>query len=283
MKYLDFLDQALFRIRKTDVTNGDVLLALSIILGTWLFLWWLKKMLKLASIKGKLSEGQTYAIFSLTKYLLITLAVVLVLESIHVRITFLLAGSAALLVGIGLGLQQLANDLVCGVLILIENTIKLHDIIEVDGAVAKVQEIGLRTSKVENRDGITMIIPNSKIISEKMINWTSNRHSTRFNVKVGVAYGSDIQLVKSILLEAGLKHKDVAKLPKPIVRFTDFGQSSLDFELLFWSKNRFRIEDVKSDIRFHIDEVFREKKVVIPFPQRDLHVKSWTAPQGYVE
>jgi small-conductance mechanosensitive channel len=283
MNYIDFLDQTLFRIRKMDVTNGDVLLAAGIIIGTWLFLWWLKKMLKLAESKGKLSDGQIHAIYSLTKYLLIVLAIVMVLETIHVRITLLLAGSAALLVGIGLGLQQLANDLVCGVLILIENTIKLHDIIEVDGAVAKVQEIGLRTSKVENRDGITMIIPNSKIISEKMINWTANRHSTRFNVKVGVAYGSDVQLVKEILLDAGIKHKDVVKHPKPIVRFIDFGQSSLDFELLFWSKNRFRIEDVKSDIRFFIDESFREKKVVIPFPQRDLHVKSWTPKPGSVE
>ena len=116
-----------------------------------------------------------------------------------------------------------------------------------------------------------------------MINWTANRNSTRFNVKVGVAYGSDVQLVKEILLEAGLNHKDVVKNPKPVVRFIDFGQSSLDFELLFWSKNRFRIEDVKSDLRFYIDDSFRQKKVVIPFPQRDLHVKSWTPKPGSVD
>ncbi len=283
MSFIDFFDSTLFRIRKTDITNGDLLIAIGIIALTWLFLWWLKKMLRLAEVKGKLTDGQTYAIFSLTKYLLITLAIVLVLESLHIRITFLLAGSAALLVGIGLGLQQLANDLVCGVLILIENSIKLHDIIEIDGTVAKVQEIGLRTCKVENRDGITMIIPNSKIISEKMINWTANRNSTRFSVKVGVAYGSNVQLVKKLLLESGEKHPDVVRNPKIIVRFIDFNQSTLDFELLFWSKNRFRIEDVKSDIRFYINESFKENNIIIAFPQRDLHIKSWTDVPRSVE
>lgn len=273
MSIQEFLKSTLFTIKKNEVTAGDILVAFAIIAATWLLLKWLKKMLQLAQNKGRLNEGQAYAIHSLTSYVLYILAIIIALDAIHVRITILLAGSAALLVGIGLGLQQLAMDLVCGILILIENTIKINDVIEIDGTVARVMEIGLRTSKVETRDGITYIIPNSKITGNKMINWSMNRSSTRFSVKVGVAYGSDVPLVRKLLLEAATLHKDVAANPKVFCRLIEFGNSSLDFELFFWSKNRFRIEDVKSDIRFTIEHLFRENGVTIPFPQQDIYIK----------
>ena len=137
-----------------------------------------------------------------------------------------------------------------------------------------VKEIGLRTSVVETRDNISLLIPNSKLTNEALINWSHNEKKTRFDVKVGVAYGSDIQLVKKLLLDCAAKHTSVVDSPKPIVRFTNFGDSSLDFELLFWTLNTFRVEDTKSDLRFLIDAAFRENGVTIPFPQRDVHFYS---------
>jgi small-conductance mechanosensitive channel len=144
----------------------------------------------------------------------------------------------------------------------------------VDDTVALVKEIGLRTSIVETRDGIAMIIPNHKLVSEKLINWSSNDTITRFSIKVGVAYGSDVKLVEKLLSETAWKHSKVITNPTPLILFKDFGESSLDFELIFWTNQLFVIEQVKSDLRFMIDEAFRANNIEIPFPQRDLHVKN---------
>ena len=118
-----------------------------------------------------------------------------------------------------------------------------------------------------------MIVPNSKLVVNNVINWSHYDDKVRFKVSVGVAYGTDTALVKSILLETAKEHSFVLKYPSPFVRFTDFGSSSLDFELLFYSKNFTIIEDVKSDIRFEIDRKFRESNIEIPFPQRDVWVR----------
>jgi small-conductance mechanosensitive channel len=138
----------------------------------------------------------------------------------------------------------------------------LNDAVEVDSMVARVSEIGPRKSKVETCDGI----PN--------INWSSNDTATRFSIKVGIAYGSDVKLVEKLLSETAWKHSKVITNPSPIILFKDFGESSLDFELIFWSSQLFIIEQTKSEIRFMIDDAFRENNIQIPFPQRDIHVKS---------
>ncbi|MBN1599668.1 MAG: mechanosensitive ion channel [Bacteroidales bacterium] len=117
-----------------------------------------------------------------------------------------------------------------------------------------------------------LIVPNSNLINSKVINWSHHEKKTRFKVKVGVAYGSDVQLVKKVLLECASSHQQIFKNPPPFVRFIDFGNSSLDFELLFYTTETFRVEDTKSDIRYAIDEAFRKNKIKIPFPQRDVHI-----------
>jgi small-conductance mechanosensitive channel len=147
------------------------------------------------------------------------------------------------------------------------------DVVELEGDVGIVKEIGFRTTKIENRDNIILIIPNSKFIGENVINWSHIEQKTRFSVDVGVAYGSDVELVKKVLLECARDHQEVTEYPKPFVRFDDFGNSSLDFQLFFWTDNAFRVENIKSDLRFAIDKKFRENKITIPFPQRDVHIK----------
>ena len=199
------------------------------------------------------------------------------LETIGVQVTLIVAGSAALLVGVGLGVQQTFNDIISGVILLSERTIKIDDVLEIDGDIVKIQEIGLRTSKGLNRDDISIIIPNSLITTNKVINWSHQSKKARFKIDVGVAYGSDINLVLKILEESAFAHPDIFDRELTEARLINFGNSSLDFQVLFFSKNIFRISKVKSDIRRIIYAKFLENKITIPFPQMDVYIKSGTS------
>ena len=274
IKVQEILEYKLLDMENYSLSVFHVLLVVAVMVIAKLALWAIKKFIHREGLKQKVGEGRQHATYQIVKYIIITIAVVLCLESIGVKITILLAGSAALLVGLGFGLQQIFNDFISGLILLFEGTIKVGEIIEIEGIVGKVDRIGLRTSEIETRDHIMMIIPNSIFTSQKVINWSHNMQYTRFRITVGVAYGSDTKLVKEVLLDCANNHEYVAKRPKPSVRFIDFGESSLGFELLFYSANMFRIERVKSDIRFYIDAKFRQNNIHIPFPQRDLHIKS---------
>jgi len=243
-----------------------------IIVATFFVLWLIKKALS-AKRFSKVDAGTTYAIYQIIKYIIWIISITVMLESIGVQITLLLAGSAALLVGVGLGLQQTFNDIVSGIILLSERSIKVGDVLEVDGDVVRIQSIGLRTSKALNRDDISVILPNSLITTSKVINWSHQSKRTRFRIEVGVAYGSDVDLVIKTLEECAKGYPDVIATEKIEARLENFGSSSLDFHLLFFSKNIFRIPKVKADIRKIICQKFAENSIVIAFPQLDVHIK----------
>lgn len=243
-----------------------------IIVATFFVLWLIKKALS-AKRFSKVDAGTTYAIYQIIKYIIWIISITVMLESIGVQITLLLAGSAALLVGVGLGLQQTFNDIVSGIILLSERSIKVGDVLEVDGDVVRIQSIGLRTSKALNRDDISVILPNSLITTSKVINWSHQSKRTRFRIEVGVAYGSDVDLVIKTLEECAKGYPDVISTEKIEARLENFGSSSLDFHLLFFSKNIFRIPKVKADIRKIICQKFAENNIVIAFPQLDVHIK----------
>lgn len=249
-------------------------LLLSVILGTRLLLLIIRRITKRRIKANDLDPGRSMAVYQIIKYFIIVIAIVISLDIIGVKITILLAGSAALLVGIGLGVQQLFNDLVSGIVLLVEGTVSIEDIVELDGIVGKIEKINLRTSQLLTRDAISILVPNSKLVGDNVINWSHNRQSTRFHVNIGVAYGSDVALVIKLIQEAAMEHPDVVSEPPPTVRMKDFGDSSLDFKVNFWSQKMWMIEDVKSEVRIAIEQKFRDNGVTIPFPQRDLHVKS---------
>lgn len=146
--------------------------------------------------------------------------------------------------------------------------------VELDTVVGRVKEIGIRTTKILSRENIVLIIPNSKFTADQVINWSHMEQKSRFDVPIGVEYGSDVRLVEKVLLEVAAEVKGVENEPKAFVRFENFGDSSLDFTLFFWSFDNFLVENIKSDLRFAIDQKFRENNITIPFPQRDLHIKS---------
>ena len=271
------LEFEIFSLSNYTIRVSDLVTILIILVITKLSLWLIKKALFRKYKFRKTDPGTTYALYQIIKYVIWVMAIGLLLETIGVKVTLLLAGSAALLVGVGLGLQQTFNDVISGIILLSERSIKIDDVLEIDGDVVKIEGIGLRTSKALNRDDISIIIPNSLITTSKVINWSHQSKKTRFKIDVGVAYGSDVEKVIKILEESAFEHPEVSNRELVEARLMNFGNSSLDFQLLFFSKNIFRIGKAKSDIRRIINKKFAENKVTIPFPQMDLHLKSNTA------
>lgn len=213
-----------------------------------------------------------HSIYLLVKYFIWVISIVIMLDSVGIKVSVLLAGSAALLVGVGMGLQNIFADFVSGVFLLFEGTIKVKEIIEVDGIIGQVEEINLRNSKLITRENVTIIIPNSKFVTEKVINWSHNHGSVRFMVDIGVAYGSDVEEVIEILQNCMSNMNEIEQNPKPFVRFKNFGDSSLDFELIFWTRQAFTVDNLKSNLRIEIYKSLAKNNISIPFPQRDLHI-----------
>ncbi|NJM15536.1 MAG: mechanosensitive ion channel [Bacteroidales bacterium] len=273
MHLRDILSYNIVSTKTFSLSVYHLVIVLLVILATNLIIWVIKRIFKRQQKKETVDIGKSQAIFQIVKYAIWVIAISLTLDTIGIKITILLAGSAALLVGLGLGLQQIFQDIVSGVVILFERVIKVGDVVELpESLIGRVREIGLRTSKIETRDNIITIVPNSKFITDEVINWSHMSEQTRFSVAVGVAYGSNVDLVTELLLKSVKTHKDVSRSPQPFVRFKDFGESSLDFEVFFWTTNSFLAENIKSDMRYIIDRLFRESNVQIPFPQRDVHI-----------
>ena len=220
---------------------------------------------------SKLDSAKTFAITKLIQYVVVVIVFLGSLQILGFNISVLLAGSAALLVGIGFGLQNLFNDFFSGVVILLDGTLKVGDIIEVDDTIYKVLEINFRTTKVIGRNDDYIILPNSILTANKIINWTLEDVSSRFKIEVGVDYASDIELVMRILQESAAAHPLVLKSPKPFVRFEDYADSALIFCVYFFSDEIFRAENTKSDIRVVIFKALKKNGVNIPFPQRVVH------------
>jgi len=211
-------------------------------------------------------------LFSFLKYFIYILVTIIALDSLGIKISVLLAGSAALLVGLGLGLQTLFQDIISGIFMLLDKTIHINDVIEVDKKIGKVFEINLRTTRAMTIDDKVVIIPNHIFLTNTLYNWTQNGKLIIESIDIGVAYGSNLDKVKNLLLEAGKEHPKVLNSKNLDVLFMDFGNNSLQFRLRFSTTNSFMLPKIKSDLRFAIDKKFRKNNIQIPFPQRDIHI-----------
>ncbi len=211
-------------------------------------------------------------LFNYGKWIIYLLILLITFTAIGINVTAVFAASAALLIGVGLALQTLFQDIIAGVLILVDQTIHVGDIVEIDGKVGRVDEIKLRTTRAVTIDNKVLIIPHHLYLTNSLYNWTQNGTETRESVEVGVAYGSDVNKVKELLLQAANNHPSILKNPSPLVLFTNFGDSSLNFKLIFTLNDSFQGAIPRSDLRFEIDKLFRENNITIPFPQRDIHI-----------
>lgn len=260
-------------------TSSKVLTIIVIFLIARIAIWVLTQVALFSLFKRKhIDQGSRFAINQLLKYLIYFIATILAIEALGINMTLILGGAAALLVGVGLGLQQTFNDFFSGLVLLFERTVSVGDVLEVGGVVGAVKKIGLRSSIIETRSNVSIIVPNSKLVNESVKNWTHFVEFVRFEVTVGVAYGSDTKLVKKILLTAVSENHQILDYPVPFVRFNNFGDSALTFTVFFFTNRYLIIEDINSDIRFRIDELFRENNITIPFPQRDIWVRNSDNP-----
>ncbi|MEO7959958.1 MAG: mechanosensitive ion channel domain-containing protein [Ginsengibacter sp.] len=261
----------------TLIQLGDYTVKVSSLLKLIVFLIiiiLLLKIIKQAMYRSKkIDIAKKYAIYNLIKYFILVFSFVIGFQILGFNLSVLIAGSAALLVGLGLGLQNLFSDFISGIILLVDSSVKVNDIIDVNGLVCKVQEINLRTTTVLTRDDKYIILPNSDLTRNQLINWTHSDINSRFEIKVGVDYTSDVKLVMSILQNVLISQKGIKDKPAPFVRFEDYAESSLEMSLFFWTEDVFRVENVKSEIRVRVFEQFRLHNVTIPFPQRVLHIK----------
>lgn len=220
-----------------------------------------------------LDAAKKYSVSRLLNYVVIVISFLISLHLLGFNISVLLAGSAAILVGLGFGLQNLFADFISGIILLIDGTLKVGDIIEVNSNIYQVQEINFRTTTVLGRDENNIILPNSELTGNKVINWTHGAVSSRFNVSIGVDYSTDILVLMPVLKEIVIRNKLVLNNPEPFVRFEDYGDSSLIFSVYFYTNEVFRVEYIKSEIRIEIFKALKERKITIPFPQRVVHIK----------
>lgn len=271
------LDLILFqKLIKNDLFTiqlSDVIVVGLIVLVARLIVWFIIQVsLYRMYLRNDMDSGTQYAINQIVKYIIYVLAFIFALDRLLSDMSLIYGGAAALLVGVGLGLQQIFNDFFSGLILLFERTVMVGDIVELDGHISRVTKIGLRASRVETRDNMSQVVPNSKLVNATILNLTHNDNVVRFEVSLFVAYGTDMEKLKNILLKCAHENSSVLDSPEPFVRFLDFGERGLSVGLYFFSNEVMWAEEVKSQLRFHINSAFISNGIKIPFPQRDVHL-----------
>ncbi len=222
----------------------------------------------------RIQRGWQEAIATVTKYLLIVIGGLVILQIWGLDLSSLTLIASALGIGLGFGLQNIAKDFGSGLVLIFEQTIKVGDFIELTDYMGTVEHIGGRSTLIRTLDQVSIIVPNSRFLEGEVINWSHLNPISRLHIPVGVAYQSDVHHVQAALLEAGNHHPEVLKQPQPQVFFIGFGDSALEFELLVWIATPSRQPIIKSELNFEIEAALKRHNIEVPFPQRDLHVKS---------
>jgi small-conductance mechanosensitive channel len=227
--------------------------------------------------RTRLEQGMRFAIARITGYFFIAIGLYIALKLVGIDLSSLAVLAGAIGVGIGFGLQNVVSNFISGVIILAERPIEVGHRIEVAGVEGQVMEIKLRSTVVLTNDNISVIVPNSNLISDPVVNWSYGDPKVRINLPIGIAYGSDVEGFRRAMIEVAVAHPKVLAAPPPEVFFIGFGDSSLDFELGVWTADMVRSpKKFRSELYYAIERTLRENKIEIPFPQRDLHVRSGT-------
>jgi len=279
----DYLDPVFSILNYRIFTLGDAqitplnIIYLIVLTG---LLFWLSNKFKnifVERVLGKthLDLGARIAVGTIIRYVVLLVGFLIIVQTVGINLTTLNVLAGAVGIGVGFGLQNVASNFISGLIILFERPVKVGDRIQVGGVDGKVTGIGARSTTVRTNDNITIIVPNSKFIEENVVNWSFANQSVRFRVPVGVAYDSDLNVVKKLLLEVAEENADVLRDPKAAVRLIEFGDSAINLELWVWTKEKLQRKTVFiSALNFAIWEKFRANDVEIPFPQTDLHIKT---------
>ncbi|MEA5511503.1 mechanosensitive ion channel domain-containing protein [Crocosphaera sp. UHCC 0190] len=269
------LEQPIFSLGKNSYSAIQLLLLLALTVGLWFFvkgvIFFLKAYL-LSRLGTHRSVQEMVAI--LVQYILLFLGFIILLQLWGLDLSAVAIIASVLGVGIGFGLQNIANNFISGLIIILERPIQIGDFIKLGELVGTVQSVGARSTQIKTWDGVSIIIPNSRFLESEVINWSHGDATSAIRIPVGVAYGSDIKRVRLALLQAAREHQEILVTPRPKVLFQDFGESALNFELRVWlqePRHQFRI---KSELNYAIEKNLRYYGIEIPFPQRDLNLRS---------
>ena len=229
-----------------------------------------------------IADSQKFALGRFATYALFLGGLFVGLQSLGVDLSSLVVFGGAVGVGVGLGLQNVVSNFVAGLILLIEQPIRIGDRVATKDTLGDVIKIAARSTWVRTNDNVVIIIPNNDFINQPVTNWTANDPNVRIAIPVGVGYSSSPDQVRELLLQAAAAHPDVLKDPKPLVLFTDYGDNSLNFSLLVWTATRTHTPAfLKSDLYFALFKLFTEHRIELPFPQRDLHIRSSDIPLPY--
>ncbi len=278
---LKVLKYQIFALNETPINGLGIIKLIAILMAAW----WLSKLLRrlldrFGEKQAKVSRTSLYTMGRIIHYLILTIGILIGLSSIGLDFTKLAIFASALGVGLGFGLQNVVSNFVSGIIVLFEKSLNIGDFIELEsGVTGEVREINMRSTLVTTNDNVDILVPNSEFVSTRVTNWTLREASRRIHVPFGVAYGTDKNLVRSAVLEAAVKVPGVlasSEKRKPQVWLVGFGDSSLDFELVIWLSQDAvkRPNAIYAEFLWEIETTLKNHGIEIPFPQRDLHIRS---------
>jgi potassium-dependent mechanosensitive channel len=270
----------LSNIQDTSLTVGRVVSCLLFFVIGYYIARFLSRLLARRLPKVGIDQAAAHAIESITFYVLMIVFSLGTLRFANVPLTAFTFLGGAIAIGVGFGSQNIVNNFISGLILLAERPIKAGDLIQIDGNIGNVTQIGARSTKIRTGENLDIIVPNSKFLENNVVNLTYSDDLLRASIKVGVAYGSPLELVMKLLYQAAEENTNIEESPEPFVWFTEFGENSLDFQLNFWIRIRSAIprKTIETEVRLAIDRLFREHDIGIPFPQRELHL---TASQAF--
>jgi small-conductance mechanosensitive channel len=274
---LQYLRTPLIVLSGTPVSPLTLVVALAIVIGSRIVAALAGRSLERVLEARGIDRGLRFAAGKIARYVVIAIGVIVALGSIGVNMNAVMGAGAVLLVGIGFGLQKLAENFISGLLLLVERPVRKGDFLEVGGVLGTVEDIGLRATTVISRDGVAVIVPNANLITSVVLNHTVPTRSRRMWIKVGVAYGTDLDLAVRVLSELAATDDRIARDPAPEVRHQGFGDFAQQLALVVWLHDARDDLVVQSNLHFAIDRAFRKHGIVMPFPQHDVHVKTTAA------
>ncbi len=264
-----------FGVGKVHFTVGGALTVLLIlVVGFGLAAGFSSLLRSILIAKLPVQRGLPYAISKITYYLLLVLVLGIAVTNAGVELDKFTVITGAIGVGVGFGLQNIVSNFASGLILLFERPIRVEDTVEVNGLIGTVKRIGARASTIATFQGAEVIVPNSNLISNQVVNWTLSSPWRRIDIPVGVGYGTDPELVLKLLVAEAAARADVMTEPAPMAFFMGFGDSALNFELRFWSARQDSWLQLKSDVTIGVSRALNEAAIKIPFPQRDLHLHS---------
>jgi small-conductance mechanosensitive channel len=270
----DLLDHPLLHLSGGVLSLGSILVGLLVLTASILVATIVSHGMRSLLARRGLALGTQFAAAKMLRYALLAIGGTMSLDAMGIRLDALIAASAVLAVGIGFGLQNITQNFISGIILLIEQPVRKGDFVRVGETLGTVDDIGLRATHVITRDGVSFIVPNSALITANVVNHSRPTLEFRVRIALGVAYGSDMTLVQDTLIAVTTAHRSVLAKPPPEVRFEDFAPSSLQVSVLFWIESPRDDLSISSELRFAINAAFREKKIELPFPQQDVHVRS---------